>query len=91
MKPEQLWEHRPEHGEFFLSAFRDHVWQEHKTQNCLCALKLRAKEKAEKRIADAKKKQAIEDAKRAATEDKKVKAAEKQAEKERKLAERDAE
>jgi len=91
LKPEQLWESRPEHGEFFLSTFRDHVWQEHKTRKRLYTLKLRAKEKAEKRIADAKKKQAIEDAKRAATEDKKVKAAEKQAEKERKLAERDAE
>ena len=91
LKPEHLWESRPEHGHFYLSTFRDHLWQEHKTRKYLYTLKLRAKEKAAERIAAAKKKHNVEMAKVAAAEEKKAKAAEKLAEKEKKQAARLAE
>ena len=77
LKPEDLWESRAEHGEFYLSTFRDHLWQEHKTRKYLYTLKLRANEKAEKRIDDAKKKFVHEESRRKAENNKEIKAAEK--------------
>ena len=91
LKPEHLWNSRPEYGKFDLSTFRDHLWQEHKTRKYLYTLKLRTQQKAAERRAEAKKKYDIEEAKKVAAEARKVKAAEKLVEKERKQAEKLAE
>jgi len=91
LKPEHLWESRPEYGEFYLSTFRDHLWQEHKTRKYLYTLKLRSEEKKQEKINEAKKKHDAEVARKVAAEEKKIKAAEKLADKERKAAERLAE
>ena len=88
LKPEALWESRPEYGEFYLSTFRDHLWQEHKTRKYLYTLKLRATEKAKKRIDDAKKKFAHEELRRQAANNKEIKAAEKVRKAEEKAAEK---
>lgn len=91
LKPEYLWESRPEYGEFYLSTFRDHLWQEHKTRKYLYTLKFRAKKKADERIADAKKKHDAGVARQLTAEQQKITAAEKLAEKDRKHAEKLAE
>ena len=88
LKPEDLWESRPEYGEFHLSTFRDHLWQEHKTRKYLYTLKLRAKEKAQKRIDEAKKKHVHEELRRNAANNKEIKAAEKARKAEAKAAEK---
>ena len=43
-KPEKLWELRDEYQEFYLSTFRDHLYQAKKTNKYLATLKLRDKE-----------------------------------------------
>ena len=71
-----------------MSTFQDHLWQEHKTRKYLYTLKLRATEKANKRIDDAKKKFAHKELRRQAANNKEIKAAEKVRKAEAKAAEK---